>query len=119
MRQKIQPDQTVKDLVRAAFPSYRGRKFYLDVVGERGLNVASCWGGGSRDDFTFVSVETLRTVPMPAQSAFDRQITGAQSVQLPDGIVCVEHSIFCGKDAGVTVHIPPSMAPRMLPAHAS
>lgn len=36
MRQKIQPDQIVRDLVRAAFPSYRGRKFYLNVVDDDG-----------------------------------------------------------------------------------
>ena len=114
MRIKITPDETIKGIVRAAFPGYRGRKYRLEIQ-DRPLDVRSYWDGGSRAYFTFVSVATGQVAPMPAQSAFDKQIGGADQVTLPDGIVCVEHSIFCGKDAGVTVHIPPSMAPKMFP----
>jgi hypothetical protein len=31
-------------------------------------------------------------------------------------IACVEHSIFCGKDMGLTIHIHPANANRLLPA---
>jgi hypothetical protein len=53
---------------------------------------------------------------MPAQSAFDKQIAGADAVNLPAGFVCVQHSIFCGKDTGVTIHVHPDNAPLLLPA---
>lgn len=108
-------DGTLKQIVQAAYPSYRGRTFYLEVQ-DRPLNVKSYWSGGSRDYFTFVNVATMETLSVPAQSWFDRQIPGAEAVMLPDGFVCVEHSIFCGKQVGLTIHIPASMAPRMLPA---
>ena len=53
---------------------------------------------------------------VPAQSAFDRPIHGADAVVLPDGFACVEHSIFCGKDAGITIHIRPANSAGLLPA---
>lgn len=53
---------------------------------------------------------------MPAQSMFDRPIQGADAVILPDGFACVEHSIFCGQDSGITIHIRPENSAGLLPA---
>jgi hypothetical protein len=102
-------------IVRAAFPQYNGRKFRLEIA-THPINVKSYWDGGSRDYFVFVQLSTLRAVEMPAQSAYDVQIPGAHAVTLPDGIACVEHSIFCGKDSGITIHLAPSNATPFLPA---
>ena len=35
---------------------------------------------------------------------------------LPSGVICVEHSIFCGKDVGIRIHVNPENLVSMLPA---
>jgi hypothetical protein len=104
----------VAELVRAAFPNYTGRKFRLEVS-DHPINLASYWDGGSRDYFVLISLATLRHVDIPAQSAFDPQVRGLDKVTLPDGVACIEHSIFCGKDSGITIHVSPSNATPLLP----
>jgi hypothetical protein len=108
-------DPLVKRIVMATFPSYRGRK--ISIVPQRyPLNCKSYWDGGSRDYFAFLRLDTFAVAPMPAQSAFDRDIRGAESVTLPAGVICVEHSIFCGRDVGIRIHCNPENLVSMLPA---
>ena len=64
----------------------------------------------------FVRLDTLQTVPTPPQSAFDKDIRGAESATLPAGVICVEHSIFCGKDVGVRLDVNPENLVSVLPA---
>ena len=108
-------DGSVARIIQAAFPEYRGRKVRIQAQ-EYPLNVKSSWDGGSRDYFVFVNLSTLERAAMPAQSAFDRQIEGADKVMLPENIACVEHSIFCGKDVGITIHVNPVNMPLFLSA---
>jgi hypothetical protein len=106
---KVKPDAFTKALVAAAFPNYRGRKFHVEVQ-KQPLDVRSYWDGGSRDFFAFVHLNTLKVVPVPEQSANDKTVAGAETVVLPDGVACVEHTVFQGKDCGVTVHVNPANA---------
>lgn len=109
----------VKALGLRAFPDYRGRKFAIEVR-EYPLNCASYWDGGSRSYFRFVRLaDNAVSQEVPAQSALDRPIAGADSVTLPDGIVCVEHVIFCGKDLGLRIHVNPANLAKLLPQSAS
>ena len=115
-RDKISPDAFIKTLVSKAYPSYRGRKYRL-TVSDSPINCASHWDGGSRDYFVFANLATGEvSSQVPAQSAFDKQISGVQDVRLPAGFVCIEHSIFCGKDSGITIHVLPENAAKFLPA---
>ena len=106
-------DGTLANVARAAFPSYTGRKFRLQA--NETIDVRSYWDGGSRDYFTFVRVADLKVGAVPAQSAFDQPLTGAEVAPIPPGFICVEHSIFCGKDAGLTFHVNPVDITPMLP----
>jgi hypothetical protein len=114
MRTKIQADDFVRRLVSRAYPSYRGRKFRLEVS-EHPINCASYWDGGSRDYFVFVNLATGEvSQQVPVQSAFDKKLSGADAVELPVGFACIEHSIFCGKDIGITIHVRPENAAKLL-----
>ena len=113
MRTPVTPDAMLKSIAKAAFPDYRGRKFYLEA--NETLDVRSYWDGGSRDYFTFVRLADMKMLAMPPQSAYDRQIGGSEHAPIPAGFVCVERSYFCGKDAGITFHINPADMPHMLP----
>ena len=124
-------DPTIKAIISAAFPEYRGRKIYL-VPCTAPLDVRSWWDGGTRSYFTFVNLSTMRqsrlalsspespevappTLPVPAQHpVFDKQIPGAGSVELRPGFVCVEHVIFCGHDLGLRIHAHPDNLAKLL-----
>ena len=110
------PDDFLRRIASATFPDYAGRTFKL-CVSDAPLNCASYWDGGSRSYFRFLNLSTLAVSDeVPVQSAFDTPVRGLDSVQLPPGFACVEHSIFCGKDTGLTIHIQPENAARLLPA---
>jgi hypothetical protein len=101
-------------LMRAAFPSYHGRQFKICVTDT--VCVSSYWDGGSKDSFVFVDLETAETSrQVPPQSAFDPVIPGAEAVTLPAGAGCVEHTIYRGKDLGLSLHLSPANATKMLP----
>lgn len=102
----------VKDIVSKAIPGYTGRKYKLETA--ESVDVRSYWDGGSRDYFAFVRVTgegVSEPYQVPQQSAFDRPLAGADSVKLDSvpGLVCVRHTIFQGKDLGVTLMVHPSM----------
>lgn len=111
---RIKPDAFIKSLVARAYPSYAGRKFRLQVS-ENPIDVRSYWDEGSREYFTFANLATGEvSSQVPAQSAFDRKITGADNVELPVGFACVKHSIFCGRDTGITIIVRPENAAKLL-----
>jgi hypothetical protein len=114
---KIKPDAEIKAMVTRCYPDYAGRKFRI-AAQVNPLNVASYWDGGSRDYFAFYCLTTGKVVPVPAQSAYDKKLPGADRVMLPDGIVCIERSFFCGKDIGITVHVNPANLTKFLPEAA-
>lgn len=99
-----------------AYPSYTGKKFQIEVS-TFPIDVRSYWEGGSRDYYTFLRLDTLAVMPIPQQSAFDKQVVGADNALLVPGMVCVKHSIFCGKDMGITIYVHPENAPRLLPVN--
>jgi hypothetical protein len=107
------PDDFMVSIARSI--GYSGRKFKLEIS-DRPINVKSYWSGGSREYYHFVSLSDKKRVDVPAQSAFDHQIAGADNVTLPAGICCVQHTIFCGKDLGLTFIVRPDNAAPMLPA---
>lgn len=106
-------DADVKKIALAAFPDYKGRKFTIKI--ENGtIDVRSYWSGGSRDYFVFLRLDNLKTFEIPQQSVFDKKIQGADAVSLLPGVVCVEHSYFCGKDMGITIYVHPDNAPTLI-----
>lgn len=112
----IEPDVFTRSLVSRAFPNYRGNKFKL-AVSDSPINCASYWDGGSRSFYVFANLATGEVSnAVPAQSAFDRPVQGLDAVTLPEGFACLQHSIFCGKDTGITIFIPSANAGKFLPA---
>lgn len=107
-------DKSVKAVALKAFPEYRGRKFFFEVQ-KYPLDLRSSWQGGSRDFFKFVRLSDQHSVAIPAQSGFDPAIAGLDAVTIPEGFACVQHTIFCGKDLGLTVIINPANAAALLP----
>ncbi len=113
---KIKLDDFLKRIVSRAYPEYRGRKFFL-AVSERPIDVRSWWDGGSRTYYKFVNLATGEvSAAVPAQSAFDKPLAGADKVELPLNFACITHAISCGRDCGITFVVRPENAAKFLPA---
>lgn len=55
----VEPHATIRGIVTATFPEYRGRKFRISIS-DSPLNVRSSWDGGSRSFYCFVNLATWR-----------------------------------------------------------
>jgi hypothetical protein len=78
---------------------------------------AGLWDGGSRDTYRVVRLSDGAEISPVDESAapWDRS-RSAREIALEPGFCVVEHSIFRGKDLGLTFHMHPQDATRMLPA---
>jgi len=112
----LDPTADVKELATMAFPSYRGRTFKLVADGDP-VSVVSYWAGGSRDSYVAIDLATGRALPIPQNGTpFDGGPIRPDGVAVPPGYAIVKHSVFCGKDVGITFYVHPSAAARFLPA---
>lgn len=113
----LHPNDAVKALGRAAFPEYRGR-MYQAIITEDPISLNSHWDGGSRDYFVLINSRAQRAQAPQSGTMFDGPLSTPPKVAPTPDLVIVKHSIFCGKDYGLTFYIHPKLAPRMLPASA-
>jgi len=100
----ITTDPTLLRIASKAFGPVR--KVKLETIDpSHSIDCRSYWDGGSRDSFAFVQLtdEMPISAPLPSQSAYDVPIKGIENVVLPKGVACIMHSVFCGKDSGVTI----------------
>lgn len=109
-------DETARKIAGASFPDYTGKKFKLQVHDSGTMNLTSYWDGGSRDYFAVLRLEDMKCLPVPQNGTpFDPYGNGIE-VPLPGpGFAVIEHSIFCGKDSGITIHVHSSNAAPLLP----
>ena len=99
-------------IVGKVFPNYRGRKFKLQFT-ETIMFSNIHWGGGSRNRYGFVRADR-ETAYLPASSPWDSPFEGKR-MDLPQEILVVQHTFFCGKDLGCTIYAHPIWAPKLLP----
>jgi len=108
-------EPNIQRLARAVFPSYRGRKFSFEVADSVALT-GTYWDGGSRSSYGGVNLSTFQAASLPQ---FDPPQFGGPiqtpKVEVRPGMAIVEHSIFRGRDAGITFYVHPSDAPQLLP----
>jgi hypothetical protein len=108
--------EETRRLFRQGFPSYPGKTFKIRGVSGP-VDLRSYWDGGSRDYFAVVRSDG-QALDIPVQSAYDKALAGAECFVIPDGVVVVEHTIYCGKDHGLTLVVPEERLAAFLPAPA-
>lgn len=97
--------------------SYSGKSFKAIVTETMTVpSTAGLWDGGSRDHYSAVRLADGAQVAMPGQNEAPWGNRQDVKVTLVSGIAIVEHSIFCGKDMGLTFYLHPVDAAPMLPA---
>lgn len=106
----------VARIVDATFPDYRGRKIRVRPATHESLQDLN-WSGGSRSQYRACTLDGRTLGTGDAYNALapwdNRQVEG-QSVPVPPGAVMVRHTIFCGKDTGLTITCNPADMPRLL-----
>lgn len=109
-------DAMAKKLAHASFPEYTGRKFKVQVVPEgTNIDVTSYWDGGSRDYFVVMNLVTMKSMPVPQNGdPYTRKIA---PVKIHENMCVVQHSIFMGKDTGLTFIISEKNAAQLLPSN--
>lgn len=85
---------------------YRGRKIEIFPTTEVDVRSANYWDGGTRTTYTFLKLPSLEALNVPSMHpAYDQRVT--RPLPLRPGMICVQHTIFCGKDAGITICVHP------------
>lgn len=95
----------LRRLALVAFPGYRGRKIRVEIATEYRLE--SYWDGGSRRDCRAVNLIDGTVAPPISAATNPMNAVAHAVVKIPAGIAIVEHQIFCGKDAGITIYLTP------------
>ena len=99
--------QEARKVAKLAHPEWRG----LKVTVKRGGVVSitgTYWTEGSRNTFAAVNLETGAVDPKPEALRTPQEIGvrgGDHKVVVPPGFAVVEHSVYCGQDAGCTVYL--------------
>lgn len=97
---------------------YTGKKF--EAVVTQSVTIpfsAGNWSGGSRDTYRLVNIETGESMAASddMSAPWDRQRKD-RTVELRPGFAVIRHTIFCGKDLGLTFFVHPDNAAKLLPA---
>ena len=93
------PDIFMKKMIKACYPGYNGRT--IKVSTDVPTDLRSYWSGGSKDDFVFYELSTGKTLGVHSNH--------------PVGLVIVKHTIFQGKDLGITIYGNPENINPLLP----
>jgi hypothetical protein len=102
-----------RPFAKAAFPQYKGRKFKL-VFTPTVTFYDTNWSGGTRSQYVAIASDG-RTALLHVPAPWVNQVEG-KTVPLPEDAVIVEHTIFCGQDAGLRIYVNPVHLPKWLPA---
>lgn len=97
---------------------YRGKQFKAVVCTETTIPAdAGLWSGGSRDHYSAIDFANGTTRAIPGQQSSPwNEARRDVSVKIEPGFVLVCHSMFCGKDMGLTFYVHPDNATKLLPA---
>lgn len=97
--------EDIKRICKAAFPSYRGRRYGVKYHATGRMGTLSYWDGGSRDTFAIVDLASLKVTPIAGINPLNPPAGWRDGTEIPGGCAIVEHSIFMGKDSGCTLHL--------------
>lgn len=91
-------DKLVKQVCKAAFPEYTGRRVQLVYADE--ISFDACWDGGTGKVVAIVNLADM-TVVHPRPVSLDH---GYVMYRVYPGQVIVAHEWFCGHDMGLTIY---------------
>lgn len=99
---------TVAHLVALAHPGYKGRTFRVSTAG-RLMFTNVHWSGGTRSEYRAVRLTDGATAELAVGTPWDSP-SEWKEVQIPTDVAIVEHTVYCGRDCGIVVHVNPESA---------
>jgi len=99
-------------ILKAAGSNYTGRKISVTFANKVSFYDTN-WGGGTRNQYTAINMNTSRASTFYAPAPWINPVEG-QSIELPENILVIEHSYFCGRDMGITIYAHPCRIPLFL-----
>ena len=111
------PDAVIKKIIAATFPDYKGKKIKV-VIGDIPTNLSSYWSNGSREYYVFYNLANGNAKAVPESgSGFGKypDTPKVNTQSMPDAVVLVNHTIFSGKDLGITIYAKPGAVEPLLP----
>lgn len=105
----------VPEVILNVYPEYRGTKFKVETCESVSL-INAYWDGGSRTTYQAVNLDTGGVFPAVGELRNPFRVPTAPTVDLPPRTAIVAHSIFCGKDMGITIYARPEDIVPKLPA---
>lgn len=101
----------IRDIAIKAFPGYSGKKFKVETFSGP-MELRSYWDGGSRDYYVIINMKLGKAKAVPENGIQGKTF---RISKLPEGFAVVRHSIFSGKDMGITIYVNPENMSKMLP----
>jgi len=96
---------------------YSGKAFKAKITESITIpSYAGNWSGGSRDTYELIDLATGEAVAASDNVSAPWDKREDRTIKLREGFAVVEHSIFCGKDMGLTFYLLPANAAALLPA---
>lgn len=93
----------VAELLAVAFPEYRGRKYKVEIA--ETVWIDRIGGGGSYDEI--VALYQDKGAWFGARPVVSEMTAPCGYLPLERRVIYAVHSMFCGKDIGVTFHVHP------------
>ena len=106
----------VASIVATTFPDYRGRKFNVLAKESITIHDLNC-SGGTRSQYR---ATILAGQPAGSLDHYNAKhplanLAEGKTLDIPPGFAVVCHSIFCGKDTGLTIYVhPTSLTPALM-----
>lgn len=96
---------------------YSGKKFKVEITNEVTIpSDAGLWSGGSRDTYSVIRLADGSTIAASDNISSPWNDTRRdRTIPLSDGMAVIRHSMFCGKDMGLTFYVHPDNAAKLLP----
>lgn len=103
----------IKHLLKKTFPNYKGRTFKVELADSVTFHDLY-WGGGSRNYYKIVRVDG-QVAGLPRNTPWNDPQEG-KTLPISEEFAVVVHTIFCGRDCGITVMVNPVYGPKWLEA---
>jgi hypothetical protein len=110
-------DKSIKQIIAATYPEYKGRK--VKVRSATRYQMQDYWTEGSRNFAKVYHLETGLTGSPSAKAGIPWETAAHAEIEVPLGVLIVEHVIFCGKDMGITIHAHPDNLAKFLPTEVA
>jgi hypothetical protein len=95
---------------------YIGQKY--QVISATSVDISdNYWSDGTRSYWGVVNLVSGKTIELPEQNPLEASST--KRVTISPGVGVWKHTIFSGKDVGITLYLHPDNVSKLLPANAN